>query len=217
VKRISRERVRAKGVYVTGIVSWLKRVPWIVWALIAPAVVIGAVQLWTGGEPRVPVVGAGALAHLRSEDAPEGANYGLDVERRERPERTAERVEEAIRGWPDVLVVGVDASHLEGEQAGLAVCQTLGTLATHAENATAVPVVASLTLPSGASDATREAVEAGNTCWRETVCAKDGLRLCLDLTPHVGDPQAVRDAVGAAVLDALERLAELRASTQVSE
>jgi len=221
----------------------LKRVPWIVWALLAPAVVIGAVQLWTGGGKRVPVVGAGVIGVLRHEDAPPDTHYTLDVERqlqrqveqqqkqaarvrqsvigstspatRAMAENLARRAERAIAEWPDVIVIALDAAELDGGAgAEREAKSTLRTLTEHAENATAVPVVANLAPWPEAGEEIREAAGRVNEWWRTELCREEGLRIGLELVPHAADADAVRDAVAAAVLDGIARHDELRATTQ---
>jgi hypothetical protein len=200
---------RALGALARGV----RKVPWIVWALIAPAVILGTCKLWSGPGRPVHVVGAGPIHHVRAQDAPKGARYELAHRTRESLQSSRRRIGRAIGNWPDVLVFGLDAQVLEnaGPEATRA---ALEELTTQAENATAVPVVAGFVVPEGASDELAHHVKETNAWWRRELCRKDGLRLCVALQPHAGDPQAIRKAVAAAVRDALERHAVLRASTQ---
>ena len=73
----------------------LGRVPWVVWALLAPLVIMAGYRIIVGGGTRVPIVGAGPLGQLREEDAPEVARYVLGVRQRESLEATRARIESA--------------------------------------------------------------------------------------------------------------------------
>lgn len=196
-------------------VEALKRVPWIVWALLAPAVIMGGVKLWTGGTQPVPVVGAGVVSALRPQDAPKGVRYRLEVKAHEGFEDTAARAEEALQSWPDVVVFALDGAAIETRHDARAACETLSTLANQAHNATAVPVLASFARDEAVTGDAQAAFEAANRCWRERVCSKGQRRLCVDLVPHASSPRALRDAMRAAVLDAQARHEAWRASTQV--
>jgi hypothetical protein len=200
-----------------GVITRLRRVPWIVWALLAPAVIIGAVRLWTGGATRVPVVGAGVLARVSASPKPEGGRYDLRVQPEESLDATARRVDGAIAEWADVIVFGFDASQLTSEAAEAQAMAHLARLTRRVENAAAVPVVVGFAPTQNAPAEIREAAERVNAWWRKELCPQAGLRLCLDLAPHVGDAAAIQRAVGTAVEDALGRHAVLRASTRGEE
>ena len=119
---------------------WWKRY-WLVGALIAPLLIMGAWELLTGGGKGVPVVGAGALSVLRAEDAPEGARYQLRLRAHEEVAGTRARIEEAVTEWPDVLVFGFDGSALGSEADEEAMRAAYGALAAQVENAAGVPVI----------------------------------------------------------------------------
>ena len=196
------------------IVSALKRVPWMVWALLAPAVIIGAVQLATGGAKRVTVVGAGPLSTLRADDAPEGYRYDLRLRAHEPIPAAVKRVEDSVAQWPDVLVFALARSVERGDSAQMA-CAALGRLAQQAENATAVPVVVGFAAAAAAKAAQRAAVREANRCLREVVCAGSRARLCVDIAPYGDDDRGLRQALASAVVDAGARHRAYRASTQV--
>ncbi len=168
----------------------LRRVPWIVWALLAPLVLLGAYRLVVGPGRRVEVVGSGVLASLRAEDAPEGSRYVLEVEAHETGAETERRVREVISTWPDVIVIAFDASAVDADQTAA----RFRALAEAAENATAVPVLVGF-----------EASER----WFETLCDGPSRRLCVE--PGT-DPAG---AIAAGVEEAWERQRALQASTQV--
>lgn len=194
----------------------LRRVPWPVWAAVAATLIVGGVRLSTGGGRRVAVAGAGPIALLRAEDAPDGAFFSLDAAEVEALPASVARVEDAISTWPDVVVFGLDARVVEGgADREAAAREAMARLTRMAENATAVPVVVGLVAPDGARADLAAAVTRHRTWWRRELCAAEGLRLCLDLAPHARDPAAVRAAVATATLDALARHEALRATTQV--
>jgi hypothetical protein len=192
-----------------------------VWALLAPAVVIALVQWNRPDGKRVMVVGAGLVHQLVPEDAPRGSHapkgtfYDLSTVAHEPLGGTEQRVQETLRGWPDVIVIGIDASALVDAGAIARAQRVLATLTKAAENATAVPVVLSPAPGPGDGGRVRAASEELHDWFRRELCQQPGLRLCVDVLPHAGDVAAVRAAVGAAVLDAVRRHDALRASTQV--
>ena len=197
------------------LLAQLRRIPWWIWALLAPAVILQGMKFLTGGAPPVFVVGAGAVSVVRAQDAPEGVRYRLDLRAHERPEQTATRAEETLGHWPNVIVLALDAQGIDSETEAQRACVTLEQLARHAENATAVPVVLSFVAQDTASSDATSAVESANRCWRERICARGGRRLCLDLASSASSPESIREALRAAVLDARERHEAWRASTQV--
>lgn len=168
--------------------------PWIVWALLAPAVILGAWRLWTGGGERIHVVGSGVLTELGEADAPEGTFYDLAIVPDEPLADTRARVEARIASWPDVLVFALDDAVPDDEAMA-----TYEALATAAENATAVPVIVGR----------RTEPEAFAT----ELCAAgpEGARLRVCVAP--GDD--VAGAVAGGVRDARARHDALRATTQV--
>ena len=180
----------------------LKKIPLLVWAMLATAIIIGSVKLLAGGGSSVPVVGAGALAALRPTDAPPGYRFVFDVAETESLEASAQRIEEAIGRWPNVIVIGLDAAELGDDAAQDRALQTLARLAKQAENALAVPVVVGFVAPEGASAHTRAAVERLAPRWREQVCGRPGVHVCLETPPVMSSPAAFRKAVTGAVADA---------------
>lgn len=198
-----------------GLVGLLGKVPWLVWAFIAPVFLWLPCQLMHGEGRRVPVVGAGPIHALVAEDAPEGGYFELEAVPSERLEASQARVHEAITLWPDVVVFGFDAAVVDGGEAPEAATYgALVALATAAENATAVPIVVYLAAEAGADEARIAAVDRVDA-QLASFCALDGLRLCFDPRPHVADPGALRRALAAAVAEGLERHRQLRLSTQV--
>ncbi len=171
-----------------------RRVPWIVWALLAPLLIMGAWRLWTGGGDRVHVVGSGVLTELSEDDAPAGTFYDLAVVPDEPLEETRTRVEAQIASWPDVFVFALDES-VPDEDA----MATYEALATAAENATAVPVIVGRPTEPEA--------------FRTELCAHgpDGPRLRVCVEPG-GD---VASAVAGGVREGRARHQALRATTQV--
>jgi hypothetical protein len=66
----------------------------------------------------------------------------------------------------------------------------------------------------GATSPRQEAVTAANRALKTEVCAKRGLRLCVDVASHEAAGRSPAKAIGRAVTDAMGRHAVLRASTQ---
>jgi hypothetical protein len=193
----------------------LKRVPWIVWAAIAPLIIIGAIQLRTGGGVRVPFVVAGVGAVVTGDDHPEGAYYTLDTVPRESFAETADRVEEHIREYPDVMVIGLDGDALEDtDESERQAMANMMTLARHAENATTIPVILSLTPSEPSSGGLAERNARIHDWWRRELCQGGEFRVCVDLAPHAGDAAAVKEAVISGVTHALAELGRWRATTQ---
>lgn len=191
---------------------WWQRVPAVIWALLLPALIIAGLRLLY--EPRAAVVvGAGPVAILEVTDAPSGFRYALEIVASEGHEATATRVEEEIRDWPDVLVIGLDDATLIDERTARASCALLGTLAHHAENAVAIPVLLGFDPAHATSRAHTAAITSANHCLREVVCTQGTTRLCVDIQGT--SPAELRDRVRNGVLDARVRLARQRASTQV--
>lgn len=176
---------------------------------------LAAGLLWTARPrgPRVHLVGAGVISEVNGEDAPSDVRYVLDVTAHASFEETSRRVASVVQLWPDVVVIGLDADQLR--TSSLAVAQrTLSLLVRQAENATAVPVLLSVTPNAGASADVRRAAAELHVWWRDVLCRQRGLRLCVDLTGLPGAPALMKAAIGQAVLDALVRQEQLRASTQ---
>jgi len=171
-----------------------RRIPWIVWALLAPALILGGWRLWTGGGVRIHVVGSGVLTELSADDAPEGTFYDLDVVAGESSAETRERVEAHIASWPDVFVFALDGDVPDDEAMA-----TYDALATAAENATAVPVIVG-----------RRSEPAA---FADQLCANgpNGPRLRVCVLP--GDD--VAGAVAGGVREGRARHDALRATTQV--
>jgi len=195
------------------ILAWVKKVPWIVWAAITPALIIGGVRLWTGGTKRIVVVGAGVIHLLEEQDAPEGTRLDLDLRAHERIEDTVARVESELSAWPDILVISFDAAALEG--AGNRYREELLTLVEHAEASTTVPVVLAPAPAPGDGEEVIAAAELETVWWREELCQERGLRVCVDLWPYVHDPEGMRRAMTAGIAQGLVRHQQWRASTQV--
>ncbi|MFW6066958.1 MAG: hypothetical protein ACOC97_01370 [Myxococcota bacterium] len=186
----------------------LRRVPWVLWAALLAAIILGGVQLCRGEGRTVVVVGAGPLSEVRAEDAPEGARYDVRTGSSEPLEQTGRRIREAISEWPDVIVLGLDGQQVTDAASAARARRLLEELTRSAENATAVPVVV------GFAGAETDAAQGLQRWWRTELCARKGLRLCVDIAPHAGDAEALRQAVATTVLDALGRHRVLRASTQ---
>ena len=163
------------------------------WALLAPAVIMGVWRLVTGGGQRVDVVGSGQLEVLRAEDAPEGARVLLRVVPDESAETTARRVRERIGSYPDILMFGSPA-FAKSE---------IDSLTQEAENAAAVPIVV-----LDSSD------EELRTWFRNDFCSAAQYRVCVELGDAV-DPADARGRLAGAVRDALGRMNAMRAATQV--
>lgn len=193
----------------------LKRVPWLGWAIITPALIIGLVQLQTGGGVRVPLVVAGVGSAVGDGDHPEGAYYTRDVVPHEAFAETAARVEEHIREYPKMMVIGLDGDALEdtdaSEREAMAVMMTL---AGHAENATTVPILLSITPARPTTGGLRERVVRLHGWWRRELCPGGRYRVCVDLAPHAEDPAAVREAVRSGMIQGLDALGRYRAMTQ---
>ena len=110
---------------------------------------------------------------------------------------------------------GLDADALtdddESEREAMA---TLMTLAEHAENATTIPVILSLTPSEAPTGALAERTERIHEWWRRELCRGGEFRVCVDLEPHASDARAVKEAVKSGVVHGLEELDRWRASTQ---
>ncbi len=175
---------------------WWKRIPLIVWALVLPALLVGAHRLILGSGRRIPIVGAGALAQLHEADAPEVARYALDVRAHEAPEQTRARIEAEISEWPDILVFGFDEVALQDPAQAQ---RDLAELAQAVENAAGVPVVVGFV--GADEDFTR--------WFRERLCTGGRYRVCVEPGSDVAA------AVAAGVRDGIARHDALRATTQV--
>ncbi|MFT5353156.1 MAG: hypothetical protein ACI9KE_000354 [Polyangiales bacterium] len=160
-----------------------------VYALVAPLVLMGLYRLIVGGGRRVEVVGSGALTVLEETDAPEGTRYDLAVQTGETLHETEARVLEAVSRWPDVLVIGFSESALEEPDAR----SVIEGVALAAENATAVPVLVGF---------------EEDVPWFASICDVSALRLCIE---PGADPAA---AIAAGVEEAWQRHRRLEASTQ---
>ncbi|MFW5926054.1 MAG: hypothetical protein ACOCV4_07790 [Myxococcota bacterium] len=191
----------------------LRRVPWVLWAALIAAAIIGGVQLCRGEGRTVELVGAGPLGSVREGDAPEGARYVVRTRSSEPLADTGRRIDRAISEWPDVIVIGLDGDQVVDVPSADRARRILAEATRRAENATAVPVVLGFAPGAEGSDG-EEPLRDLQRWWRTELCAQKGLRLCVDIAPHAGDPGAVRAAVATAVVDALGRHAVLRASTQ---
>jgi len=185
----------------------LRRVPWIVWAAMVPALIIGGQKLYTGGGMRVPVVGAGPIVALRTSDAPPGTHLVVEARAHEPAQETAARVRDVISRWPDVVVIALDPATL-GDDPEAAVA-LLGQLAHEAQNATAVPVLVGF--GHDEDDGSRSAAEQA---LRSGPCRRPGRHVCVELTTP-SDDASVRAAVRAGIADAVSLHREWRASTQV--
>lgn len=167
----------------------LRRVHWMVYALLAPLVLMGLYRFVVGGGRRVEVVGSGALVALAETDAPEGTRYDLSVVPSEALHETEARVLEAVSRWPDVLVIGFSESALENSDAR----SVMESVAIAAENAMAVPVLVGF---------------EQDVVWFTSLCDVSALRLCVE----PGDDPAA--AIAAGVEEAWQRHRRLEASTQ---
>ena len=193
----------------------LGRVPWWVWAAIAPAAIIGLVQLRTGGGVRTPYVVAGVGASLGEDDHPEGVYFTMDAVAHESFAATAERVEAHIREYPDMMVIGLDGDALEDtDESEREAMATLMTLAEHAENATTIPVLLSPSPSRPLEGSLAERSRRVHELWRREVCRGGEFRVCVDLEPHVESPDEVRAAIASGLVHGLEALSRWRASTQ---
>lgn len=160
-----------------------------VYALLAPLVLMGLYRVIVGGGRRVELVGSGALTLLEETDAPEGTRYDLSVRADEGLHETEARVLDAVSRWPDVLVIGFSESVLEDPDAR----SVLERVAVAAENATAVPVLVGF---------------ESDVPWFSALCDVSALRLCVE---PGSDPAA---AISAGIEEAWQRHRRLEASTQ---
>lgn len=175
---------------------WWRRVPLVVWALVLPALLVGAHRLILGGGRRIPIVGAGVLAQLREQDAPDVARYALDVRAHEPPAQTRARIEAEISEWPDILVFGFDEVALQDPTRAK---RDLQELAQAVENAAGVPVVVGFVGADGEF----------SRWFRERLCTAGRYRVCVEPGSDVAA------AVAAGVRDGIARHDALRATTQV--
>lgn len=160
-----------------------------VWALLAPLLIMGLYRLVVGGGRRVEVIGSGVLTSLQETDAPEGTRYDLAVRRDEALHETERRVLEAVSRWPDILVIAFSESALEEAE----VRTVMERVVVAAENATAVPVLVGF---------------QGDAPWFSSLCDVSALRLCIE--PGSDAPAAI----AAGVEEAWQRHRRLEASTQ---
>jgi hypothetical protein len=182
---------------------WLTRVPLIVWALIAPAVILSGLQFARPDGRRVAVVGAGVIDVLRAQDAPPDTFYELDTRRHEAPQDTLARGSTTIGTWPDVMVIGMDVSAVAGPDGDPEAMQLLARLTRQVENSSGVPVVLSYTSASDDGAPAKDAAERLQKWWREDLCNQPGLRVCVDGLTEGSDPSRLRAAVATGVLDAI--------------
>lgn len=195
--------------------GFVTRIPWIVWAAILAAVIVGAIDFFGPAGKRIIVVGDGPVTLLREQDAQEGRyHYDLDDVGPGSHAEVAERVEGAIGIWPAVIVISLDLATASKDGPAHA-RDELMRLTRQAENAVAVPVVIGYAPSAGAGADQLELAKSLQPWFRAILCKAGPLRVCVDGFDHYGDPDGLREAVRHAVSDALVRHRDQRASTQV--
>ena len=195
------------------ILSTLRKVPFWVVAALLPFAVFAAAKWFTGGGHQVLVIGAGTIEHATRATEPKGvAFYDLNIDPNRSMTETEKVLSAAISEWPDVLMYGFATEGLsEDDLIGLVA--TYESVALEAENTATIPVMVGI--PSQHS-------RVANALWRDTVCAKRtarnsspiDLRVCVDPSDHLNDPAALQKALAAGAKRGVERLSDMRASTQ---
>lgn len=165
--------------------------------LLVPALGIGLNQLRKGGKELVWVVGAGPIAALRAEDAPEGFRYQLEAVPQEPVRDTQLRIEERLRLHPTTIVLGLSDG---APELGLA----LERLLRDAQEAAIGAVVLG---PTGG------AVDTSAQRRFRDACRRARRVVCVDpaATPDEVD---LRAAVAQAVVEVGAQVRALRATTQ---
>lgn len=195
--------------------KWIRRVPALLWLALIPAVMIGAVQLRTGGGMPVHVVGSGPLLLLEADDAPEDTFFRFYIEPRETLKETSERALTNLGLWPDMIVIGFDDSALMFPMSPVEEAEArrqIRAIAEGAENAAAVAVILNFRIPAGADTEYRARVEGMNLWMREDLCLRSALRHCVDISTRGGDVAGARRAISEAVAAAKTPADELRES-----
>lgn len=176
------------------LISMIRRVPWWVWALLAPTLVVVGLRLAGGQRETIAIVGSGPVSYIVETDAPEGVRYELNVTSSETLDATEARVRESMRSWPSILVVGVDPEVWIEEPDETH--QLLERVAEQVESAATVIVM------MGPAD---------DLWFRSEFCQRGSLRICVE-NPAERDRTA--EALAVSIAAARERHRQLRASTQ---
>lgn len=180
----------------------LREVPWIVWGLLAPALIIGAVQLRRPDGRRVHVVGAGYAATLTQEDEQQAAFfYEVDTVAHESVDDTVARTRALLPHWPRVVVVAFDAASMTGDAAAgrLKVRALIDKL----ESVQVVPVILPPRALATDAAAVHALVEELQPWFSGNLCQLGKLRHCVQLPPGATAPAdwkaALEDTVATAV------------------
>ena len=187
--------------------------PALLWLALIPALIIGALQLRTGGGMPVHVVGSGPLVSLVADDAPEDTFFRFYVEPSESLRRTAERSFENLGLWPDMIVLGFDASSLPeafGPEEEAATRAQLRALTEASENAAAVTVLVNFQIPFNGRPGLRGDIERLNEWMEGSLCGRLPLLHCVDVAALGDSPAATRRAISAGVEDAKAQADALR-------
>ena len=191
----------------------IKKVPFWVVAALLPFAIFAAARWFTGGGHQVLVIGSGAIGSATRATEPKGvAFYDLDIDDKRTTAETERVLRAAISEWPDVLMYGF-ATEGRSEEELLSLVRSYESIALEAENTATIPVMVGI--PTSHS-------RAANKLWRETVCAKRtaassspiGLRVCVDPSEYLSDEKALQKAIAMGAKRGVERLSEMRASTQ---
>lgn len=160
-----------------------------------PALGIGLNQLRKGGRELVWVVGAGPLAQVRAEDAPQGYRYTVEVQAEEANGSTVARIEARLRLHPTTIVFGLAP--------GADLAPTLERLLDHTQEAAIGSVVLG---PAGPLEPLVERRF-------KDACRRARRVVCVDPRAHP-HPTALRAAIAQAVLEVGAQVRALRATTQ---
>lgn len=191
-----------------------RRVPWWLWVGLVPAVLIGLNQVRKGGRQRVELAGAGPVALLTSDDAPEDLRYYPDTRPRASLSQARDLIIEGLLIQPAVLVFSVDLEAWRPSERAQDDLQKLyRELHRRSENAATVAVSIGPWVPASAPPELVAAVQQTQVWWRQGPCQKAKRLLCVDLADATDETQ-MKAQLQAAIRNAVGRLKALRATTQ---
>lgn len=190
-------------------VETLRQVPPIVWGMLVPALIIGAVQLRRPDGRRVHVVGAGYVADLAEQDEQEDAFfYELETVAHESVDDTVARTRALLPEWPRVVVVAFDAAAVAGGD-GTEARVKMRALVEKLESVQAVPVVLPPRALPGDPPAVHALAEALDPWFYANLCQLGELRHCVKLDPGPTAPADWKAALQRTVATAVRFQSQL--------
>lgn len=191
-----------------------RRIPWWIWVGLVPAVLIGLNQVRKGGRQRVELAGAGPVALLTSDDAPQDLRYYPDTLPHATLSQARELIIEGLLIQPAVFVFSLDLEAWDRSETSQQELQRLyRELHRRGENAATVPVSIGPWVPAGAAPELLAAVQQTHAWWRQGPCQKAKRLLCIDLADATDEAQ-MKAQLQAGIRNAVGRLKALRATTQ---